>query len=373
LLKGKPVHGSARKAVRRRYGAAILQAPLPPPVWLPGRNDLRVSQFPARAARRALASIALLGAAGSLAGAARPPRDAFVPTPADTLERIDTFVGVAMPSDRGRGLAGGDELVSALIGRSGKLRAHFLVRDESPRVPGLAELLGAPAPRAAGMRLVDLNGAAGPFALVTMRPFADKIRGRIGAYRMGYWPFERRRAYLPNYGSPSGFIEVTPGNQDTYVSEHFRLRDFLTHDQQNVWPKYLVLDTRLVDKLELVIGELERDGIRVRHLAVMSGFRTPRYNLLGVGRGGRAATSRHQYGDAADVFVDNNEDGWTDDVNGDRRVNVRDAQAVQRAVERVEAVHPDLVGGVGVYPATRAHGPFTHVDARGHRAQWGKE
>ena len=42
--------------------------------------------------------------------------------------------------------------------------------------------------------------------------------------------------------APRGFIEVTLENQDFHVSEHFRLRDFLTKGQQNVWPKYLLVD-----------------------------------------------------------------------------------------------------------------------------------
>jgi hypothetical protein len=40
------------------------------------------------------------------------------------------------------------------------------------------------------------------------------------------------------------------------------------------------------------------------------------------------------------------------------------------AVERVERAHPELVGGCGVYPGNGAHGPFTHIDARGYRARW---
>jgi uncharacterized protein YcbK (DUF882 family) len=155
------------------------------------------------------------------------------------------------------------------------------------------------------------------------------------------------------------------------MSEHFRLRDFLTHDQQSVWPKYLVLREELIDKLELVIDDLNAHGTRVTHLSVMSGFRTPQYNARGVGAGGRARDSRHQYGDAADVFVDNDGDGWMDDLTGDGRVDQRDAQVIIDAAERVELAHPDLVGGAGLYRATRAHGPFAHVDVRGHRARWG--
>jgi hypothetical protein len=29
-----------------------------------------------------------------------------------------------------------------------------------------------------------------------------------------------------------------------------------------------------------------------------------------------------------------------------------------------------FAGGLGVYPANRAHGPFIHVDVRGYRARW---
>jgi hypothetical protein len=76
------------------------------------------------------------------------------------------------------------------------------------------------------------------------------------------------------------------------------------------------------------------------------------------------------YGDAADVFVDNDGDGRTDDLDGDGRVTIADAQVMARAAERVELEHPRLVGGIGVYSATASHGPFMHVDTRGYRARW---
>jgi hypothetical protein len=195
----------------------------------------------------------------------------------------------------------------------------------------------------------------------------------VGDYRVGFWPNERRRRTTQEaYENPEGFIEVTAENQDTYVSEHFRLRDFLTHDQEDVWPKYLVLRESLVDKLELVIEDLAAHGVRVEHMVVMSGFRTPQYNAQGVGRGGRARDSRHQFGDAADVFVDNDGNGRMDDLNHDRRIDSRDARVILQAVERVERAHPELAGGAALYRATKAHGPFAHVDTRGARARWGR-
>jgi uncharacterized protein YcbK (DUF882 family) len=132
----------------------------------------------------------------------------------------------------------------------------------------------------------------------------------------------------------------------------------------------VVVDTRLLDKLELVLADLRARGVRTTGARVMSGFRTPQYNT-GVGdTRGRAGLSRHMYGDAADLFIDSDGNGRMDDLDRDGRVNIQDARMIEAAVERVERAHPSLVGGVGVYPATSSHGPFTHIDTRGYRARW---
>jgi hypothetical protein len=209
------------------------------------------------------------------------------------------------------------------------------------------------------------------FNYISLRPFSDKKSGRIGSYVIGTWPGESgRRLPGPRYANPQGFIEVTPENQNTPLSEHFKVRDFLTKGQQNVWPKYLVLDLRLVDKLELMIDELQKQGITVTRVTVMSGFRTPSYNAGGGNTGGRASLSRHMYGDASDVFVDNDGNGTMDDLNRDGRVDVGDSRVMAAAVDRVERAHPELIGGVGVYVACCGHGPFVHIDTRGYRARW---
>jgi len=237
------------------------------------------------------------------------------------------------------------------------------------------------APRAGIWHIAAAIGNAlkpiGDFNLISLRPRGDKQNGRVGLYYLGNWPGEaggsvRAPAKAPavRYQPPSGFIEVTQANADTRVSEHFKLRDFLTHDQPNVWPKYLVLELRNVDKLELVLSDLASHGINVSGVKVMSGFRTPQYNAGGGNTGGRAGLSRHMYGDAADIFIDSNGDGQMDDLNHDGRINIGDARVVLAAVDRVEAAHPELVGGAGVYPAEAGHGPFIHIDSRGYRARW---
>jgi hypothetical protein len=198
---------------------------------------------------------------------------------------------------------------------------------------------------------------------------AEAGKAGFGKYRVGRWPRNGRGSAAARYAPPGGFIDVTPQNQGTNVSVSFTMRDFLTHDQGDVWPKVLVLRPAILDKLELLRAELEREGLPST-LHVMSGFRTPQYNALGVGKGGRAELSRHMYGDAADVFVDADQDGMMDDLDKDGKVTVADALVLRAAAERVEAEYPALAGGLAAYPATSAHGPFVHVDARGVKARW---
>ena len=107
-------------------------------------------------------------------------------------------------------------------GESGKLRAE--IRGASERVAG--------------------------FSVITPRPASDVHGGRLGLYYIGNWPrATRTRGGRVEYRPPSGFIEVTPSNENTRLSQHFEIKDFLTHDQGNVWPKYVVVSMKLVDKL----------------------------------------------------------------------------------------------------------------------------
>ncbi len=303
----------------------------------------------------------LLGCASATLGAQNASDAAEVPSAASNAPLSWRLLAGAGESN--------DE--STLLGRSGKLR--FLVAgSNSPRIaiPIVQELFGDSAATHPGVYTARDDESGENFSVMTLLPFARKSGATVNGYRVGYWPAERRGARTAS-GTPDGFIVVRQDAQDTPVSEHFTLRDFLTHDQQAVWPKLLVLRTELVDKLELVLAELNRTGVRAERMVVLSGFRSPQYNQRGVGRGGRASDSRHQYGDAADVFVDNDGNGRLDDLNGDRRVDSRDVRVMLRAVERVERDYPDLVGGAGLYKATSSHGPFVHIDVRGERARWG--
>jgi len=268
-------------------------------------------------------------------------------------------------------VAGDDAVIipAEFRGRSGRLRFHVLLPGEEP-----AEELAAlwpEAPSDGPVILTVRDSLAGDlFRFATLVPLAAKQNGRLGVYRVGRWPAEAHRPRSPLYKAPPGLVEVQEADQSVPVSTHFTLGQFLTKDQRDVWPKFLVLDERLVDKLELIVSELRIAGHRSDGLTVLSGFRTPQHNAR-ARSAGTATDSRHQYGDAADVFVDADGDGRMDDLNGDGRVDIRDALEFARIVDRVEAKYPELVGGVGLYRVVPGHGPFVHVDARGERARWG--
>ncbi len=299
---------------------------------------------------------------------------AFLPN-SGNARTVSAKPGVLLRNDSvdGRSTPATKNLIlgESLLGRSRKLRVRFVSAARSLSLPIVRELFGDSATNHVGLYTARTEGLGEPFHFITMRPFADKVAGRIGSYNIGFFPSELHGARSKAYNNPDGFVEVTAVNQFTPVSQHFMLSDFLTHDQARVWPKYLVLQEPLLDKLELVIAELGKMGIPVKRLKVMSGFRTPQYNQPGVGAGGRAQDSRHQFGDAADVYVVNGDRDWMSDINGDGRVDSRDAKVLAQAAERVEKAHPDLVGGIGIYAATSAHGPFVHIDVRGVRARWG--
>ena len=199
--------------------------------------------------------------------------------------------------------------------------------------------------------------------VAVMRPFQDKAGSSVlDGYKIGTYLSEKLRGKTDKE-HPEGFLKVYPQFLDIAVSKHLRLHHFITHDEQaDVWPKYVALNPRLLDKLELVFAELERmnGGVAQQplELDVNSGYRTPAHNKL-VRRA--ASDSRHQYGDAADVVID---------ANGNGRIDRNDHRLVAAAVETVERQHPDLAGGMGIYTSPLYPTPYVHIDARGQKVRW---
>lgn len=197
-----------------------------------------------------------------------------------------------------------------------------------------------------------------------MVPYSAMRGGRIHGYRIGNYPVTRA-GYEDEYRRPLGFIEVRPELLETEVSPHFRLAQFLCK-QAGGSPEYLVLRPELLVKLEELLAAVNDAGFPASTLSVMSAYRTPFYN---VAIGNVTTFSRHQYGDAADVFVDVDGDGRMDDLNRDGRHTLADALALRNLVSNEPA--SSMAGGLGTYAPTREHGPFVHVDVRGFDVEWG--
>lgn len=204
-------------------------------------------------------------------------------------------------------------------------------------------------------------------AFVTV-PFERLRHGKVNGYRVGDYPTTPLKG-LAIYRPPAGFVEVTEANRRSALSPHFRLEQFLCK-QPGGYPKYAVLQERLLLKLELLLEEVNRRGFRTDGFHVMSGYRTPFYNQAI----GNVRYSRHVWGGAADIFIDENpKDGIMDDLNRDGKIDERDAGALYEIVDDAfrHPIYAPLVGGLGRYRKTAAHGPFVHVDVRGFRARWG--
>jgi uncharacterized protein YcbK (DUF882 family) len=195
--------------------------------------------------------------------------------------------------------------------------------------------------------------------LAVLVPFELKLGSTLNGYRIGRYPAEW--SHDEQAERPAGFAPVTKEQLDLPLTRHIRVRDFITHDDQTMWPRYITVDPRVLDKIELVLREIARRRGEERmdfRIKVHSGFRTPAHNA---GVEGAARDSRHLYGDAADVAID---------ADGDGRLTIFDAYQVENAVEWVERLHPELAGGLGVYSSRRFATPYTHIDARGARKRW---
>ncbi len=302
----------------------------------------------------------------------------FIPLSLLPLVRIamggDHALSAAQPSVRAelvnvptRVTGAGAIPLDSLTGRSRQLRVMLFTGEEADASAPLRQRCGTESTQP-GIRTQPFDVTGQTFACITLTPWREKKGTFIHTYHVGYWPGER--SLMPaGYRNPDGFVAIMPQDARLRLSTHFTLRDFITHDQEEIWPKFVVLREELLDKLELVLGALQERGVSTSHVVVLSGFRTPQYNAQ-ARMEGAAYASRHQYGDAADVIIDADGDGRMDDLNHDGIVDFRDTDVINSAVERVEHQYPELVGGLGLYHATGPRGPFAHIDVRGTRARW---
>lgn len=225
-------------------------------------------------------------------------------------------------------------------------------------------------PREPGLYGVELlepaTGRRSRLKLFVGVPGTELVDQSLHGYRIGPPPPTHAR-YPRRYAAPEHYFEVSEELLDVRVSPSFTLGQFLCK-QESGFPKYLVLRESLLVALEGVVSELRREGVEVDTLGVISGYRTPHYNRMI----GNVPNSRHVYGDAFDFFVDRDNDGRMDDLDGNGRSDNGDVDYLHALVERFLA-RPEagqLAGGLGKYYSTNYHHGFVHVDTRGYRARW---
>jgi hypothetical protein len=213
-------------------------------------------------------------------------------------------------------------------------------------------------------------GHPGTMALnvFVMLPFDRIVGEHLNGFQIGKYPQIPLKG-LAIYKPPRGFIEVTPQNEDTSISPHFKLKQFLCK-QNGGYPKYMVLQEKLLLKLELILEKVNEKGYRCNTFHIMSGYRTPYYNKAI----GNVKYSRHIYGGAADIFIDENpKDDMMDDLNQDGKIDYKDAAVLYLIIDGLygKRFYDPFMGGLARYKKNRNHGPFVHVDARGRRTRWG--
>jgi hypothetical protein len=218
------------------------------------------------------------------------------------------------------------------------------------------------APDSAGvhdLRIEAANGEMFRLSVFVLQPLNGQTV--LEGYRIGTYP----------RNAPEGLIRITREDLDAPISPGFTIGQFICKQQPGHWPKFLLVSSNMLIRLEALLSELREDELTAADsFFIMSGYRTPFYNNAI----GSARYSRHMYGDASDIYPDVlGGDGVMDDLNGDGRVTRADAEFLYDYASRLFTSRDDVpAGGIGAYGANAVHGPFVHIDGRGRIARWGR-
>ncbi|MEE2566867.1 D-Ala-D-Ala carboxypeptidase family metallohydrolase [Hyphobacterium marinum] len=225
-----------------------------------------------------------------------------------------------------------------------------------------ADMADWTAPDTPGTHRLVMTDAAGRTVEVSVFVLAPLGEEEIlEGYRIGTYPAD----------APEGLIRLTEADMDAPVSPNFTIGQFICKQQPGHWPKFLLVSPTMLTRLEALLASMQAEGLtEASSFFVMSGYRTPFYNTAI----GSARFSRHMYGDAADIYPDVvGGDGVMDDLDGDGRITRADAEYLYDYAESLYTADPAMPeGGIGAYSANAVHGPFVHIDGRGHAARWGR-
>jgi hypothetical protein len=219
------------------------------------------------------------------------------------------------------------------------------------------------APENAGFySLVLSNNKTSKRLLVIVKKPFNANNKQLNNYQIGLYPAPYKG--YPQYGAPNGFIEIFEKDLTRQLTPHVQVKNVICK-QVSGFPKYLYVNNDGLMMLEDLLSFVQSEGIKVSKFAFISGYRTPHYNRS-IGNGKH---SRHQYGDAFDLYIDEDGDGRMDDLNGDGKLTIADVDVLYKVFEKFQK-QSRYNGGIGRYKPASHHGGFVHIDNRGFTARW---
>ena len=271
-------------------------------------------------------------------------------------------------------------------------------RARAPMQPGLYRLTWNSSPNAAKSLVpaaANLTSDASPPLGLDVLVLAEaeagtkgerttlKVNGKpIGGYLDPTKSTSKRvRDNAKAYQIPRFFATLTPESAKIRLGPDFELGELIAFmDDKDKDGKKVITTNRhtdvlplrleLIDKLVKLRERLRQKGVKITRFAVSSGFRTPDYNK----QIGGVPFSRHCYGDAVDIYIDENNDHHMDDLNGDGKFDRKDGEVIANACRELELEGAVVPGGIGVYEwhgddSVRSH---VHIDCRGFITRWGQ-
>lgn len=198
-------------------------------------------------------------------------------------------------------------------------------------------------------------------------PRAEKNGQYLEDFRIGNYP-EIPADKKEYYSKPEGFLKIDESLLDLNLTPHFKMEQFLTR-QSTELPQFIAIKESLLLKLEFFLAEVNKAGYQAETFGIVSLYRSPYFNKK---LGNNTHFSRHLYGDAADIYIDNSGNQWMDDLDGDGHSNLNDATILYNLALKFDQKkeYSNLQGGLSSYKGNGVRGPFIHIDTRGFHVSW---
>lgn len=200
-----------------------------------------------------------------------------------------------------------------------------------------------------------------------LHPHQKKNGQYLEDFRIGHYPeipAEKREHYV----KPEGFLKIEESLLEVNLTPHFTMKQFLTR-QSNKLPQFIAIQESLLLKLEFFLAEVNNAGYPAETFGIVSLYRSPYFNKK---LGNNSDFSRHLFGDAADIYIDNSGNEWMDDLDGDGNSTIADSDILYDLAVKFDQKEEfaDLQGGVSSYKGNGVRGPFIHIDTRGFHISW---